>query len=868
VRADLDGVVPQQNRFRPGNLIAGLAPILLIAGLVLLHAFINWLWLADNVTITGIDKSGHLTRSLNYHLALSPLTLRGTFATLVDNPIRPSLFPISATLAYRLLGFSVDAGPMINLLYMAILLSSTYGLGVKLAGRNVGLLSTVLVGTYPMVYAMSRYFYQEFALAAMVTASIYFLVASDGFQNRIESILFGLCLGLGLLTKRTYVVFVLVPVAYVVLRSKLLASLWQRLTNRPRVHWRALIVATAGGALLAGLWFFPNRESIAELMLGDWLFLLWWFLAALTIYLIALPPAPVANLLGSLSLGASLASVWYLARIEFILRAAGFAYGSQGPEGRDFAWLDPYTYSYYLHHIVIEHISSLYAAFALLAGGILLLLWFRRRAKPAMAWWVLICWVIGAYILMTFTLYRQSRAILPILPPIALLTAAGLLLIPWRRLRSVLLSLMLIGGFLQLAVLSFTPLHGVAEATRWGTVSLFARGAHILWPDYGHTDPGWAIHDDLLQRLESVRQSAGSEALRLGLLASTTYLNSTQFQPLILTSYPSIVVEGLTQASDKGEPAYPLLFDYDFVGLKRNNRFVSDTERAIIDRLLSDPPPAFTQAFELDMTYPLPDGDTLYLYRRRDFSPENLDPTYVSDLVGHLSTVAQPGDAILLDTPAMLAPTARHLADSPTYYQWPLTDDDLSHVVTGHQRIFAIDWEAVPSDYTWLDRYAHLAASAWFGDIHLSVYGASRDLVEYPSGAEFGQVYVLEQYALPEEPLVQGDLLPFQLVWRADTVPGDRHKVFAHLLASDGRLVAQYDGEPVGGTRPTTDWTPGERVLDRRGILLPADLAEGSYTLVVGWYPVDGGDRLPVVSAGKAPLGDQLELGSIQVVSR
>jgi hypothetical protein len=762
----------------------------------------------------------------------------------------------------------VDAGPMINLLYMAILLSYTYGLGVKLAGRKVGLLGTALVGTYPMVYAMSRYFYQEFALAAMVTASIYFLVASDGFQNRIESILFGLCLGLGLLTKRTYVVFLVVPVAYVVLRSKLLPALLHQLINRPRVHWRALVVAVTGGALLAGLWFFPNRESIAQLVLGDWLFLLWWFLAALTIYLIALPPTPVVNLLGSLSLGASLASVWYLARIEFILRAAGFAYGSQGPEGRNFAWLDPYTYSYYLHHIVIEHISSLYAVFAVLAGAILLFLWFRRRPKLAMVWWVLICWVIGAYILMTFTLYRQSRAILPILPPIALLTAAGLLMIPWRRLRVALVSLMLIGGFLQLAVVSFTPLHEVAEATRWGALSLFARGAHILWPDYGHTDPGWAIHDDLLQRLESARQSEGSEALRLGLLASTPYLNSTQLRPLTITSYPSIMVEGLTQSSERGEPAYPLLFDFDFVAVKQANRFVSDTEQAIIERLLNDPPPAFTQAFQLDRTYPLPDGDTLYLYGRRDFPPANLEPTYVSDLVAHLAAVVRPGDAILLDTPSILAPTARHLADLPTYYLWPLTDDELSLAVAQHQRIFAIDREAVPSNYTWLDRNAHPAASTWFGDIHLNVYGAGSDLVKHPSGAEFGQVYVLEQYAIPEEPLVPGDLLPFHLVWHADVVPGDRHKVFAHLLDSDGQLVAQYDGEPVGGTRPTTAWTPGEQVLDRRGILLPVDLAEGSYTLVVGWYPVAGGDRLPVVSASKEALGNQLGLGIIQAESR
>lgn len=865
---NLEGMTSHESHPGASNLRARLAPVLLIAGLVLLHAFINWLWLASNVTITGIDKSEHLTLSMRYHDMLSPLTWRSFFTALVAHPDRPSLFHISATLAYRLLGLSTDAGPMINLLYMTILLASTYGLGVKLAGRKVGLLATALVGTYPMVYAMSRYLYQEFALAAMVTASIYFLIASDGFEDRINSVLFGLCLGLGLLTKRTIVIFVLVPIVYVVLRSKLLPALRHRPAKGLRIHGLALIVAAIGGGLLAALLFFPNRGIITQLPLGNWLFLLWWFLASLTIYLIALPSTPVVNLSASLSLGASLASIWYLSRVDFLVRAVGYAYGPQGQEGRTFAWLDPYTYSYFPIHLAIEHMSLYYTAFALLAGCVLIYHWLRNRPTPPMAWWVLACWIGGAYLVMTFSAYRESRAILPVLPPIALLTAAGLLLLPWRRLRLALVSLMLIGGLFQLALLSFTPLHEVAEATRWGPVSLFARGAHILWPDYAHTDPGWAIQDDLLQRLESARQAEGSEVLRLGLLASTAYLNPAQFQPLTLTSYPGIIVDGLTQASQKGEPAYPLLFDYDYVALKRNNRFVSDTERAIIDRLLSDPPPAFTQAFELDKTYPLPDGDTLNLYRQRNLPPVDLEFTYVSDLVAYLAPVVHAGDAILLDTPSMLAPTARHLADTPTYYLWPLTDDDLSHVVTERQRIFAIDWEAVPSDYTWLDRNAHLAATAWFGDIHLSVYGVGTELVEHPSGAEFGQLYVLEQYALPEEPLLPGDLLPIQLLWRADTLPDDRHRVFAHLLASDGRLVAQYDGEPVGGTRPTTDWTPGEQILDRRGILLPADLAEGLYALVVGWYPVDGGARLPVVSANKEALGDQLELGIIQVVSR
>jgi 4-amino-4-deoxy-L-arabinose transferase-like glycosyltransferase len=845
-----------------------LLPILVIGGLVLLHGIINWLWLSDNVTSTGADKSQHLAHSLRYHLALSPPTIRSLFTVLVDNPIRPALVPISATLAYHVFGFSVDAGPMINLLYMAILLSATYGLGVKLASRNVGLLTTVVVGTYPVIYAMSRLFYYEFALTAMVAVTIFFLVAGEGFQRRTASLLFGLCLGLGLLTKRTFVAFTFVPILYVVLRSGVLVDLWRRITSRPRIHWRALLLAVVGGGLLAALWYLPNREAVSTLLLGDWLFLIWWFLIALTIYFIALPSEPEINLLAAFSLGTTIASVWYVARIEWIVRAMNFAYGGQGPAGRPFEWLNPVTYYYYLYWIVVQYISPFYFAFALLAGGILLVLWLRKRWRPTQTWWVLALWIVGAYVLMTLTQYRQSRAILPILPPIALITAAGLLKLPRQRLRYALVALMLVGGFVQLAVLSFTPLHTVAEATSLGKVGLFAQGPNIQWPDYGLTDPGWAVEGDLLQQVENARLAQGRKTMRLGLLVNVQQISAPKFQPLLITSYPSLDVDSLTRATTRGEPAYPRLFDYDFLAVKRLNKIVSDEDQAIIERLLDEPPPAFIQTFELGKTYTLPDGEALYVYRQRYPQDADLETAYVSDLRVHLGPIVQPGDAILLDTPAILAPLAREFSDAPTFYLQPLNQDELAKVAAQHERIFVVSRTPADSSYDWLDQSAHRAGSDWFGDIYLATYAVATDLTEHSSGARFGQIFVLQQYALSEGVRMPGDVLPFTLLWQANELPGARYKVFAHLLNPEGQLVAQYDGEPGGGLVTTDEWTAGDTVTDRRGMLLPADLPTGTYALVIGWYSAETGDRLPVTSASGESLGEQLELGSIQVVER
>ncbi len=842
-----------------------LAPVLLIGGLLLVHVVFNSYWLAANVTTTGADKSRHLARSIEYHQLLTPFTLRGLFAALIENPIRPSLVPLSATLAYRILGVSVDAGPMINILYLAILMAATYGLGLKLAGRKVGLLAAFLIGTYPMIFAMSRYFYLELGLTAMVAATIYFLVASDGFRSRRFSLFFGLCLGLGLLTKRTFVAFATLPILYVIVRSESLQDLWRQLTNRPHVHWRALLGALVGGALLAGLWYVPNRETIATLILGNWLFPAWWFLAALTLYLLALPSSPAANMLGSLSLAASIASVWYLARLEFLVRAAGFAYSDLNASGRNFDWLDPGTYYYYALRLVLQHVSAFYFIFAVIAVGILLVLWWRKRPKLKTSWWVLAGWFVGGYAVLTFTLYRQSRAVLPLLPPIALLTAAGLLRLGRRRLRTALLTVMLVGGLLQWVVLSYTPFHGVAEALTVKPIRLFAWGGHVVWPDYGSMDPGWAVHDDLLQQMDAARREQGRTEMRLGLLANATQLNAPQFQPFIAAQYPGLVVDSLNRAAERGEPAYPLLFAYDFVAVKAHNDTVSAQDQAIIDQLLEDPPQAFTQAFELMKTYALPDGDILYLYEQRYTLPPDLEPGYVADLSSYLATIGQEGDAIYLDTPGMLAPLARQIADTATFYLAPSSAEVLSRMGERHRRIFVVGRGAASPDSSWLDQHAYSAGSDWFGDIHLATYGTALAMKKHASGACFESLFDLEQYALPDGPWSPGDVVPFSLVWRAEQKPSERYKIFAHLLAADGQLVAQYDGEPVGNSRPTNEWLAGDVIEDRRGVLLPPSLTAGTYTLAIGWYPLDGGERLAVQAPQGQDLGTEVILGIVEV---
>jgi hypothetical protein len=118
----------------------------------------------------------------------------------------------------------------------------------------------------------------------------------------------------------------------------------------------------------------------------------------------------------------------------------------------------------------------------------------------------------------------------------------------------------------------------------------------------------------------------------------------------------------------------------------------------------------------------------------------------------------------------------------------------------------------------------------------------------------------LEGYSVTPTVEPGGELL-LALVWRSlQPVDYDYH-VFVHLLDASGAKLDQRDGQPVQWMRPTSTWQAGEEIVDRYGLLLPADLPVGSYAIVVGLYDPVSGQRLPV-SAG--PGDYAIEIGPIE----
>ena len=104
--------------------------------------------------------------------------------------------------------------------------------------------------------------------------------------------------------------------------------------------------------------------------------------------------------------------------------------------------------------------------------------------------------------------------------------------------------------------------------------------------------------------------------------------------------------------------------------------------------------------------------------------------------------------------------------------------------------------------------------------------------------------------------------LDVTLYWLALRDIGANYKAFVHLLGPDGAVIAQHDGDPVGGYTPTSRWRAGELIADRHRIPLPSGLSSGEYGLKAGMYQPEPPRNLPV----DPPTPDgRVDLGTVRL---
>lgn len=168
-------------------------------------------------------------------------------------------------------------------------------------------------------------------------------------------------------------------------------------------------------------------------------------------------------------------------------------------------------------------------------------------------------------------------------------------------------------------------------------------------------------------------------------------------------------------------------------------------------------------------------------------------------------------------------------------------------------------WDAEGQVSHWLDYHALLEERTQHGKLALRRYRPLRTASEamHPLEATFGEEIALLGYHLavdgrPLSPqaerlaLSSGTDLQVTLLWQSRAAPTQDYTVFVHLLGADGHLLAQHDGVPVFGSRPTRTWAAGDLVLDRHTLPAPVKVAAQEGMLLVGLYRSDTIERLPL----------------------
>src|SRR5581483_4212933 len=160
---------------------------------------------------------------------------------------RSSFYPPLATCAagvlYHFHPSDVAAAQAAILGFLALGMASVYLIARRLAGGAAGVVAATVFATAPMVAYLCVRFQLDLPLAAMVAASLLAALATEDLTRRGPVLALGVVLGLGLLTKPTLPVYVVLPLLVLAVRGRRAGA------------WLNLALAAAVAAVVSAPWY-------------------------------------------------------------------------------------------------------------------------------------------------------------------------------------------------------------------------------------------------------------------------------------------------------------------------------------------------------------------------------------------------------------------------------------------------------------------------------------------------------------------------------------------------------------------------------------------------------------------------------------
>ena len=221
--------------------------VLGFAAIVTIHAV--WELLDESLPVW--DMAYHQLQGWRYLAAWQDGRFFDQFAEL--STYYPPFYYLQEAVVLRFFPATQFLAGFSNLVGMLLLSCCTFRLAALFMKPAAAVATGLLPLLFPLVVWTSRVSLLDLSLAGWVAASGYLLVKSNFLQNRSWSLAFGLACAAGSLTKWTFVLFLLLPLAHVLIYSP------QRRTSL--IH---LVLANCLAIPFVLFWYLPNLGSLVE----------------------------------------------------------------------------------------------------------------------------------------------------------------------------------------------------------------------------------------------------------------------------------------------------------------------------------------------------------------------------------------------------------------------------------------------------------------------------------------------------------------------------------------------------------------------------------------------------------------------------
>jgi hypothetical protein len=556
------------------------------------------------------------------------------------------------------------------------------------------------------------------------------------------------------------------------------------------------------------LWYWPNRQAAQLFPLGDGL-AVGWFLLLLAGFAVALSPSTrITNWWTALLLGAIIASLWYLPRINFL---ALLMEVDQERAQAGNTLFSAQRYQQYFVYLYRDHLGAL-AFWLILPAALWPWLrgwWTKQPVQPrATLLWLSLLSAYGCLLLIA---QQNQRNLVPLLPAFAVLITLGLQQYP-RRIAVVL-------GSVWIAVLGFQ--WNLYTFDRFAPLYLQSRPlwAAIMYampPASLETDPGYWIAPDVLTHVAD----SSPEPQTLALLVNMHQIHRGIFKYLNALEQSTVKIKDGTESDSSAW--YNLLTSHWVLFKEGSNHNVEAPGQAVLGRIFVNDP-LFTTLFMPVKEYPLPNGETVLLYQRVKGTryPEPMGPLLDKSraLAEWVAASWSEHATLLYSTPdlaywlSLFDPVARRsrvFDPLTTATQMFDKEQGTLFVVVDHSTAHLLSW---------LDQHAYRAAEQGDEFAAVAIYGRPQQpLTAQSVAARWGEITLTELRTLPA--IHTGEVVPVEVAFTGPFAPN--LKLSARLVDEHGAVVASHDR----AVEPTV----------RLGLFVPPSTIPGPLRLVLILY--------------------------------